>query len=250
LSKTKFEQNIIKFSPEVVIHLAAYSTASDSYEDMECLINANILFLGKVLDALKSTNLKCFIYTGSSTEYHLGDGVINPSYLYSATKTAGRSILDYYADVYDFKSIFITPYTVYGGITAQKKIIDILFDSLDSDKPINITPGEQTLDFIHVLDLADLYCKVINNISTIPNKTNFHAGNGEGHTLRQLAALLEKASRKKTNLNWGGISYRKKDTMYSVANTNQQRELLNWHPSIDLTKGIKMYLEIKDKIAG
>lgn len=247
LQKNELTKKITEFSPEVVIHLAAYSTASDSYEDMEHLFTANILFLGRILDALKSTNLGCFIYTGSCTEYSKGDGVLNPSYLYSATKTAGRSILDYYSGNYNFKSITVTPYTVYGGISAQRKIIDILYESLDSDFPVDTTLGEQVLDFIHVLDLADLFCKIADNIDIIPDKTNFHAGTGNGTSVRELAALMEKISKKNANINWGGIPYRKRDTMYAVADIRKQKELLNWYPEITLNKGIKMYLNVKDK---
>jgi nucleoside-diphosphate-sugar epimerase len=246
LQKNELTKNITEFSPEVVIHLAAYSTASDSYEDMERLFTANILFLGKILDSLKSSNLRCFIYTGSCTEYYKGDGVLNSTYLYSATKTAGRSILDYYSDIYNFKSIIVTPFTVYGGGTGKKKIIDILYDSLDSNYTVDTTFGDQVLDFIHVFDLVELFCKIVDKIDIIPDKTNFHAGTGIGTSLRQLAALLEKISNKKANVNWGGIPYRKKDTMYAVADIRKQKELLNWQHCIDLKKGVKMYIDSKN----
>lgn len=243
----KLNQIVTKFSPEVVIHLAAYSTPSDSYSDMKRLFTANILFVGKILDALKRTKLKCFIYTGSCTEYYKGDGIFNPTYLYSATKTAGRSILDYYSETYNYKTIFVVPYTVYGGINAQKKIIDILYDSLNSDFPVNTTFGEQVLDFIHVLDLVELYLKILDHIDLIPDKTNFHAGTGKGNTIRELVAILEKNSNKKANINWGGIPYRKKDTMFAIADIKKQQELFNWQPRIELNKGVRMYLDIKDK---
>lgn len=235
------------FSPDVVIHLAGYSTSSDTYEEMECLFNANILFLGKILDVLKGINLKCFIYTGSSTEFYFGDNVYNPAYLYSATKTSGRALLNYYSEAYDFKSIFVTPYNVYGGVTSQKKIIDILFDSLDSEHTANTTLGEQVLDFIHVSDLAGLYCKVVESIDIIPDKTNFNAGSGEGTSIRTIAGIIEKYSGKRANINWGGVPYRKRDIMRSVADIRNQNELLNWKPGIDLHKGIQMCLESRNQ---
>jgi len=247
LDQNKLIDKINKFSPETVIHLAAFSTASDAFTDMENLFSANILFLGKILDALKKTNLKSFIYTGSSTEYSKGDDLFNPAYLYSATKTAGRSILNYYSDIYNFKSIFITPYNVYGGINPKKKIIDLLYDSLNSDSPVDTTKGNQELDFIHIIDLVDLYCKIIDNLNVIPNNTNFKAGTGVGHSLRELAALLERFSGKETNINWGGIPYRTKDTMYAVANISNQKEILNWNHQINLEQGVRMFLETKAK---
>jgi nucleoside-diphosphate-sugar epimerase len=243
LPHTELTQKITEFSPEVVFHLAGYTTASDSYTDLKFLFSANILFLGKILDALKDVNLKCFIYTGSSTEFCKEKDILNPAYLYSATKTAGRSILNYYSDVYNFKSIFVTPYNVYGGITSQKKIIDILYNSLDSEFPVDITLGRQVLDFIYISDLIDLFCKILDNVDMIPDKTNFHAGTGKGTSIRKIAKLFEKATGKRANIRWGGIPYRKKDIMHSVADVRKQRELLNWQPEIELKEGIKMYLD-------
>lgn len=236
-------QKMVDFSPEVIINLAGYSTSSDSYKDQELLFSANILFLGRLLDALKNVDLRCFIFTGSSTEFFEGDSVFNPAYLYSATKTAGRFILNYYSDVYNFKSIFVTPYNVYGGITGQRKIIDILYDSLDSKFPVDTTAGEQILDFININDLVELFCQILDNIETIPDRTNFQAGTGEGTSIRKLVKILENASGRKANINWGGIPYRKKDTMYSVADTSKQIELLNWQPKIKLKEGIKLYFD-------
>jgi len=238
---------LTEFSPEIAINLAGYSTSGDSYEDMELLFDANISFLGKILDALKNLNLKCFIYAGSSTEYYRGDDVFNPAYLYSATKTAGRSILNYYSDAYRFKSIFVTIYNVYGEAGPQRKVIDILCDSLDSEFPVNTTYGEQVLDFIHVSDLARLFIAIIENTHIIADKTNFHAGTGKGTLVRNLARLLEKESRKKANINWGGIPYREKDTMYSVADISEQKEMLGWEPMIGLEEGIIMYLKSKER---
>lgn len=246
LAQEELRQRFMRFSPDIVIHLATYYTVSDKYSDMEKLYSSNLLFLGKILDALKQTQLICFIYTGSCTEFYKGDGCYDPAYLYSATKTAGRSIIKYYSDIYEFKYISLTPYTVYGGIDTRKKIIDYLYDSLNSYEPINATLGKQILDFIHVEDLTDLFLQIVENIEKIPHRTNFQAGTGIGNSLRTLVSYLEKESQKKANVNWGGISYRKKDTMYAVADITLQNKLFNWYPKISLEDGVKLYIKTKN----
>lgn len=246
LDQTELINRIKEFYPEFVINLAGYSTSSDSYADVEKLINANVLFLSRLLDSVKDIKLKCFIYTGSSTEYFKNDKILNPAYLYSASKSAGRSILAYYSDVYCFKSIVVTPFNIYGEINGQKKIIDILYNSLDSPEPVNTTQGEQVLDFIHVEDVAELYIRIMNEFDNIPDNTEFFAGTGKGTSIKQLAGFLELLTGKKANINWGGIPYRKKDLMYSVADIRKMEELLNWTPSVDLHTGLTMYLKSKE----
>jgi nucleoside-diphosphate-sugar epimerase len=233
------------FNPDVLVHLAAYSTASDNFLDLERLINSNISYLGKVLDALKYTNLKMFIFTGTFAEFYSGNNNYDPAYLYSATKTAGRIIIDYYSKTYGFKNISICPFTVYGGIDKNKKIIDFLYDSLNSNYPIDVTSGDQFLDFVHIEDVVNLYLKVIDNHIRIPSQTIFHAGSGEGNTLKDLVVIMENESGLKANLNWGGKKYRKRDIMKAIADLKNSKEILNWKPEINLKQGIKSYMEIK-----
>lgn len=245
LDQEKLKNRIKEFYPELVINLAGYSTSSDSYTDMMKITNANVLFLSRLLDSVKEIELKCFIYTGSSTEYFKNDKILNPAYLYSASKSAGRSILDYYSDVYGFKSIFVTPYNIYGTTGRQKKIIDFLYDSLNSSDPVKTTMGEQILDFIHVEDVAELFAKILDSLDNIPHNAEFFAGTGKGTSIKQLAGLLESLTGGKANITWGGIPYRKKDLMYSVADTRKMEELLNWTPAVDLQTGLTMYLKSK-----
>ena len=47
---------------------------------------------------------------------------------------------------------------------------------------------------------------------------------------------------RKSNINWGGKEYRKRDVMYAVANIEKQREILGWSPKVKLNDGIKKYL--------
>jgi nucleoside-diphosphate-sugar epimerase len=233
---------INKFNPEIVIHLAAMLTSADDYETMQKLLNSNINFLCRILDALKETELKLFVNTGTFAEYYKGDGVFDPAYLYSATKTASRSFLDYYSKVYNFKQATIVPYTVYGGKDSQKKIIDIIYDSMSSVLPVDMSPGQQVLDFIHVDDVINVYIKIIKNTELLPKKINFQLGTGVGHTLKKLAEIIENLSHQKANINWGGKPYRKSDIMYAVANIQSLDDILDWQPNLSLKIGVERYL--------
>ena len=238
----KFTKEVTQFKPEVVIHLAAYLSANDDYATLQKLLNSNIEFLCRLLDTLKSTELKLFINTGTFAEYYKGDKVLDPAYLYAATKTASRSFLDYYSKVYYFKQATVVPYTIYGGKDSQKKIIDIIYESIESKELIDLSPGEQVLDFIHVDDVADFYVQLVEQHQILPQKSNFQLGTGKGHSLKQVAALIEEVSGKKTNINWGGKPYRPSDVMFAVADESIKKLELMWDISYSLEKGIIDYL--------
>lgn len=242
---TDFKEKIVKFNPNIVIHLASYLTSSDDWEDVKKLIDSNIVFLSKVLDSVSSSNLKLFINTGTFAEYYNGNDELLPAYFYAATKTASRSILDYYSNAYDFKQITIVPYTIYGGKDSQKKIIDIIHDSTLSIKPIDLTPGDQVLDFIHIDDVTDFYALVIKSINKLPEKVVFKLGTGIGYNLKHIASFIEEIKNVKTNINWGGREYRKSDVMYAVSNISVIKSILEWEPKISLKEGIRSYINNK-----
>jgi nucleoside-diphosphate-sugar epimerase len=237
---------ITNFKPDIVIHLASFLTSGDTYEDLKKLIESNLFFLGRILDSLKNTPPKLFINTGTFAEYYKGDGNEEPAYLYAATKTASRSLVEYYSNAYHFSYATVVPYTIYGGSDNQKKIIDLIYDSLDNNNSLNLSPGEQILDFIHIDDVVDFYYTLILNYSKVPPKSLFYLGTGKGHNLREVAALFEELEGKNCNINWGGKQYRQSDVMYAVADTSAQLHLFNWKTKVSLKQGLQFYLENKN----
>lgn len=244
-NQVEFVREVEIFNPDIVIHLASYLTSADDYNTLEKLLHVNIRFFCRLLDALKNCDLKLFINTGTFAEYLKGDGVFNPAYLYSATKTASRSFLNYYSKVYNFKQITVVPYTIYGGNDMQKKIVDIIFDSLDNTAPLDLTPGNQVLDFIHVEDVSDFFLEVLDYINSIANCTTFQLGTGYGYTLKDLVEIMEAQTGMNANINWGGKKYRPQDVMFATANISKQYHLFKWKAKVSLKEGVEKYLATK-----
>ena len=235
------------FDPELVIHLAALSTSNNDTEVIEPLISTNITYGVFLLNALsRCQSLKLFVNTGSFSEYRLGTSERNSAYLYAATKTAFRSFLDYYSDLYGFKYITAIPYSVYGGQPTIKRLVDYILESIDVFEPIDMTLGEQVLDFIHVNDVASFFIHVIQNIDKyqrVQNREEFHLGTGRGISIRELTSVIESVTGKHCNINWGGRPYRERDTMYAVAPIAKNLELTGWHANIDIKRGILNYIK-------
>ena len=233
------EKNIILAKPDIVIHLASYLTSKSEIEDINKLINANITFGTKFLNALKSVKLQCFINVGSFSEFHYNDGILNPTYLYSATKSAFRPILRYYAEVNKFKVLNVIPFSIYGGVDTQKKIIDILFDAVEAKESVKMSDGFQHLDFIHIDDVVDFFVQLSNDFSRIDNE-ELYLGTGKTHNLREISAMIEQITGKKVNANWGAYPPRERDSIYACAPIGKLKEKLNWQPKVTIEAGLKL----------
>ena len=235
-------KKVKSFNPELVLHLASLSTSRNDAEIIKPLLDSNILYGVHLLDTLKECgNLQLFVNTGSFAEYRWGAESINDAYLYTATKSAFRNFVDYYSQLTGYKYINVIPYTIYGGKPTIKRLMDYILESMDSLEPVDMTAGEQILDFTHVNDLCDFYVHVVTHLDDleyVKNGENFHIGTGKGTSIRELAAMMEDVYGKKCNINWGGRLYRDRDTMHAVAPIAKNIELLHWKARIKLKDGI------------
>lgn len=228
--------SIIEFNPEIVIHLAAYNTSRDDMEVIDKIIDGNISYGVKLLCTLeKCKSLKLFVNTGSFSEYRNNDNNIDCAYLYGAAKAAFERFLDYYSDKNNFRTITAILFSVYGGNMTVKRIMDYIADSTHASIPVNMTGGEQCLDFIHVNDVADFYITLINNYKELDSQVRYiQIGTGKSTKIKDIATEIEKISKQKCRIKWGGLPYRKRDIMYAKA-SNLHWDALKWKAKIDLS---------------
>lgn len=234
-----FRKRVKEYNPDVVIHLASFLTSADDITNIKNIIDSNIFFTSILLESLKDTDVKIFINTGSFAEYYDNQTKPNPAYFYSASKLAVRPIIQYFKNIIGFKSINIIPYTIYGGKSKSKKVIDFIMDSTKSEIPVDMTSGEQVLDFIHVEDVVNFYVHCLENIELLKDGSDYHLGTGTGTSVKEIATFIENITSKKANINWGAREYRPLDIMRAIAPINILEKELNWKPKVSIEDGIK-----------
>ena len=242
LQKESWKDEVKKFNAEVVIHLAAFFSTKYDYATAVELVNSNLLFTTELLVALQDTDCKYFVNTGTFTEFLYGDGKYFPANLYSATKTAERSIIQYFTNLSGIRWINIILYSPYGRKNDYKKVIDYMADAMNAKAQVAFSKGEQILDFIHVDDIADFYLNLLKKIDLLNEPfEEFHLGTGEGHSIREVAQIMEDVFGKKINANWGGLPYRKFDIMHAIAPVKKNMDVLGWMAKIDIRRGMEIF---------
>lgn len=241
---------LVEFNPEFCIHLASLSTSRNDTDIIQPLLASNIEYGVLLLDALsRCSNFKLFVNTGSFAEYQFGSHKVCDAYLYTATKTAFRAFVDYYSHTgRGFRYLTAVPYSVYGGKMTVKRLFDYILESQTSETPVDMTAGEQVLDFIHVDDVAAFFASIVKQpdrfLSLPENGMEFHLGAGRGTSIREAAAMMEELSGKKCNINWGGRPYREQDIMHAVAPIGRNKAC-GWKANISLKEGIQQFLASK-----
>lgn len=237
-----WRNQVIDFNPDIVIHMATCFTGKSEHDFISDIIDTNVKFTTYLLEAISHTTCRYFINIGTFSEYLYNDDRYFANNLYSASKTAVRPIIQFYQTQGNWHWINVIIYSPYGRYNNQKKVIDYLYSALDSDVALNFTQGEQILDFIHVDDIAAFFLSLLDQID-IFNKPycQLYLGTGVGHSIREVASVMEKITSKKINANWGALPYRMYDTMLAIAPT--EKNILSWHATISLEDGLAIYCQ-------
>lgn len=134
---------------DTIIHLAALVSIPDSQRYPQSYIANNINGTASVIQAALSAGVKKVVYASSSASYEPTSSV------YAFTKYAPELLLQHYQDKLETASLRF--FNVYGkgSNPAYARVIDEFIKGIKKDGNVTIFgDGEQTRDFIHVLDVA------------------------------------------------------------------------------------------------
>jgi nucleoside-diphosphate-sugar epimerase len=221
------------FKFDLFINCSTLYIAEHKTEDIESLLETNIDFPCILLDILTTNGLKNFINIGSSWENYQGvEG--NPVNFYAATKISFENIVKYFEEVSGMCATTLYITDTYGPNDSRCKLINTLLNC--SDQEINLSPGDQLIDLLHIKDVCRaiiILVKLI--IDGQPIARRYQISSSEKLSLRDLVRLISILSNKKIPVNFGGRPYRKREVMIPSCIYEQVPE---WYQNIDLINGL------------
>jgi len=228
-----------------VIHCASCYMTEHKTDEIEDLINSNILFSTRLLEASVKTGVKWFINTGTFWQ-HYKNKEYCPVNLYAATKQAFEAIAAYYFQLSEIKFITLKLNDTYGLNDTRPKIFNLWKKICETGESFGMSPGEQCLDMVYIDDVVAAYIKAIallNNDTEGKYKgQSFVVSSGNHIRLKDLAAIFEKVANKKLNIKWGERPYRKREVMKPWQNG---QSVPGWKPETSIEEGIAVILSGK-----
>ena len=222
--------------PDVVFHLASLFLSEHRPDQVEELVRSNVLLGTQLLEALAACGGGRFLNTGTSWQ-HFGTPDYRPVNLYAATKQAFEDVLAYYAEAQGIAALTLKLYDTYGPGDPRRKLIRILFEAARSGEPIQLSPGEQVIELLHVDDAARAYALAAHLLlaGEVPTRAAYLLP-GERLSLRDLVDRMSRATGREIRARWGGRPYRAREVMEPVG---QGRPLPGWTPRIGLYEGLR-----------
>lgn len=233
--------NLIKYKIEIVYHLASLYITEHKANEVEPLINSNILFGAKVLEAMKIAYVNKLVNTGTSWQHYNG-AEYNPTNLYSATKEAFENIIRYYNEVFSLKSITLEIYDTYGLGDKRGKLLSKLKELSISGDTLDMSKGEQSVDLVYLDDVVEAFITAGKALEGNIKNERYGVYSGRKVSIKELVELYQKLSGKEININFGGREYRRREVMSPNYN---MRKLVKWECKTTLEEGLLKFINEK-----
>jgi UDP-glucose 4-epimerase len=256
LAEKSFLASVIKaFRPDVVMHFAASIQVEESVREPLEYYSNNLLNSLNLIDAMQQTGVTNLVFSSSAAVYGVPDAVpiaedaspapINP---YGYSKAAVERVLRDLAQAGDFSYVALRYFNVAGAdrggklgqayresthlITRALKTARGEFERLQifgTDYP---TPdGTCIRDYIHVTDLAEAHCLMMERLLERGGGGEFNCGYGHGFSVRQVVDTVKRVT---------GIDFpteetgrRAGDPPVLVADNAKIKAELQWTPTHD-----------------
>lgn len=229
-----------KSKPDCVFHLASLFISEHKQADVENLVESNILFSLQLVEAMSASDVKYLVNTGTSWQYYNSESY-NPVNLYAATKQAFESLISYYVDAFGLKVANLVLSDTYGPRDSRQKLMNLLLRAAKSNDVLNMSPGEQEIDLVHIDDVVNAFVLAAEQLpsQSLPQE-HYSVFSGVPLSLKNLVAMMQQELNITIPVVFGSRPYRKREVMRV---TKVHQSVPGWLPRITLSAGIKSIFE-------
>ena len=231
---------------ELVIHLAAKTSVSDSNENQENVIDVNVNGSQNVVKSCNDCNISKLIVFSSAAVYgegfenkpHVENSATNPISPYGKSKLEMENIVKDASKTSNLNSIIFRLFNVYGEGQSDvyagviKKFVK---NSLQDKSALIYGKGDQTRDFIHVSDVIEYISRAIKKIDDKKGEV-YNIGTGKSISIKKLASEIFSIFKKNPIVNYAEPLVA--DIKFSNATIDKAEKMLGYSPKIGLKEGI------------
>ena len=234
---------------DYVFHFAGKGDIVPSIEQPYEYLNTNVIGTIKVLECVKGSNIKKFLYAASSSCYGLAKtptletDSIQTLYPYALSKYQGEQCVLHWNKVYGLPSLSLRIFNAYGERVrttgAYGAVFGVFFkQKLEKQSYTIVGDGNQKRDFLYVTDVANAFLA-----GSQSKKSNqiYNLGAGEPQSINRLVELIGEE--------YGKIYLpeRPGEPKCTWANIDKIQRDLNWKPEVSFEEGVlKMMKSMND----
>jgi UDP-glucuronate 4-epimerase len=237
------------YSFDSIVHLAAQAGVRYSIENPRAYLDSNILGFQSMLEFIKKTGQKRFLYASSSSVYGKNStqpfsetaACDSPESYYASTKRANELMAKSYFYTEKISSIGLRFFTVYGP-WGRPDMAPMLFTKAGvANETIKVfNHGKQERDFTYIDDIVEGIF-LLSTMDNFPNESLVcNIGNGSPVGLMDFISTLENSLGKEIKKVF--VDAQKGDVISTYADTTLLESMVNYKARVNLKKGIPQFI--------
>jgi nucleoside-diphosphate-sugar epimerase len=235
---------IKEIEPEIIFHLAAAGIYGGVHLPEKNLIETNFLGTVNLVNACNDLDYKCFVNTGSSSEYGpkkhpmKETDVCEPINMYGITKCAATLYGGFVAKTKDKPIIGFRPFSPFGPYDDKTRLITYVIINALRNNDLNLANPNAVRDYIYVEDILDLYLQSIEVAAELKGEV-FNIGSGSQKTVSYVVNEIIELTNSKSEIKWNSFPGREFDTEKWEADIEKVSRYFDWRPKYHVDDGIK-----------
>lgn len=249
---------------EKVVNLAAQAGVRYSLVNPHAYIDSNVIGFMNILEGCRHNQVKHLVYASSSSVYGANtkqpfaedESVDHPIALYAATKKANELMAHSYSHLYNLPTTGLRFFTAYGPWGRPDMALFLFTKNILEGKPIKVfNYGQMVRDFTYIDDIVAGISLAIDKIAepdpswdgNLPNSATskapyriYNIGNNNPRTVMEYIAAIEESLGKKAIIEFEPIQ--PGDVPKTEANINRIKHDLGYHPTVDVTAGVDLFV--------
>jgi nucleoside-diphosphate-sugar epimerase len=223
---------VTAISPDVVFHLATNFIGVHKPTDVNALVESNVAFGTRLAEACSVVDNVKFVNVGTVWQHH-DARAYGPTSLYSATKQAFQDIVQFYAEVHGLQVVNLELADSYGPNDPRKKLVQLLMETAANDGKLEMSPGEQLINLVHVDDVVDALL-IAPSLASV-DAPSYSVPSNQPLDLKQLVEVVGNIVGKPVDVVFGARDYRPREMMKSW---QYAPVLPGWTAGTPLTDGL------------
>lgn len=232
---------IKKYTPDVVVHLAAMSGLIKCENNPDDAFRVNVYGTHNVLKGCIESSSKIIflssreVYGKTLHDESQEEDPLLPNNIYGITKMIGETLVKYASERYNLDYTILRPTNVYGP--GRDGGLNIMIKTAVRENKIRVNGVNRLLNLIYVEDVADLIHLVIND--RYSSKQTFNVGSSNTLSLREFAEKITGLLKKNTKIEY----FPEIETESNFSPSLRKLYSLGYQPKTSLEAGIKKTIE-------
>src|SRR5262249_10883170 len=233
---------------DCIVHLAARAGVRPSLKEPTLYTETNINGTQNLLELARQQGVPQFVFGSSSSVYGINskipfsedDPIFRPISPYAATKAAGELLCHTYSHLYNFRTVCLRFFTVYGARQRPDLAIHKFTKLISEGKAIPVFgDGSTRRDYTYIDDIIQGVRAAMDFDGSLHEVLN--VGESETTELKRLIELIEEALGKRAIIDQQPMQ--PGDVPITYADIAKARELLEYNPQTKIEEGIPRFVE-------